>query len=134
MTTKRVTLDDALDALRKAVAEQGYEYEYRDEHDSCYYATFVDGEAKPACIVGHALVYLGVPAEYLAKSCWNETSAIGALPYGVLRDVGYEVDDNATQAFHAAQLVQDSLNNEKDTSWGAALAEAERLADSRGAS
>jgi hypothetical protein len=123
-----VTLDDALDALRKAVAEKGHEYVYSEEHDSCYYAAVVNGEPQPACMVGHALVYLGVPADHLVESGWNYMSVVGSVGTGALNDLGYVFDRDAIGVLNVAQRVQDLLDDEKDTSWGAALAEAERFA------
>jgi hypothetical protein len=125
---KHVTLDDALDALRKAVAEKGYDYQYGEHHSACRYVSS-DGEAQPQCIIGHALVYLGVPAEYLAESQWNVKPIRGVLEAGVLE--GHRFDPRAIDAFHVAQDAQDYSCSSRlrgaDTSWGAAVAAAENV-------
>jgi hypothetical protein len=131
MSTKRVTLDDALDALRKAVAEKGYEYQYSAEYDHCQYVTLVEGEARPACIVGHALVYLGVPAYQLIPQ--NQASFHSRSFLNLLSDLGYEFDAHVMSAFAAAQRVQDSSFDDGvgTTTWGSALAAAECFADAK---
>lgn len=131
MSTKRVTLDDALDALRKAVAEKGHEYLYGAEYDRCQYVTLAGGEVRPACIVGHALVYLGVPADLLAQERSSEVAITSA--WHELSESGYEFEADALSALAAAQRVQDSSfsGDVETTSWGAALAAAERFADAK---
>ncbi len=129
MITKRVTLDDALDALRKAVAEKGEDYIYGSENKHCLYAEFVNGEPTPRCIVGYALAYLGVPLSYLAQPSIQRMSA-----HRLLRDLltaGYAFEADASSALAGAQRVQDcSFGDNPPPSkvgWGAALAYAERF-------
>lgn len=54
--------DDVLRALNEAVKAKGYNHVYA-RHGDEYYCYNV-WEGKPDCIVGHALVYLGVPIEW----------------------------------------------------------------------
>lgn len=126
---KHVTLDDALDALRKAVAEKGHDYQYGKHHSVCRYASSIEGEAQPECIIGHALVYLGVPAEYFAESQWNVKTIRGVLESGVLE--GYRFDPRAIDSFETAQRMQDASHRPSrrgaDTTWGAALTAAENV-------
>lgn len=61
-----IEYDDALRALNQAVADKGYGYVYpRDERGGHCYNVW---EGNPDCIVGHALVWLGVPVEWFTKA------------------------------------------------------------------
>jgi hypothetical protein len=137
--TTRVTLDDALTAVRKAVDEKGADYVYGAEHDFCIYAEQVEGVAQPRCIVGHALAYLGVPLSFLANPELIHITARG-LP-GELAKIGYRVEPEAIGVLDQAQNVQDQSvsmkNNDereeawREQTWGAALAAAENAAGAR---
>lgn len=112
--TIHITLPDALRALREAVEEKGWDYEYpdafRDEDSNCMYVV----DDAPACIVGNALHRLGVPVEELAK---NNTLN---FRYRELNGVG--ISGQARMALNRAQRKQDGYGT-----WGDALRASEEV-------
>lgn len=61
----KIKSTDLIAQIRK-IASENPDYEYRREHNNCVYVEEVrDGEYEPACIVGIALVNLGIEAERL---------------------------------------------------------------------
>ena len=66
--TKVIDRDEAIALLERAVNEKGADYVYPDKIN-CLYA---DGN-RPGCIVGHALSYVGVSVDQLARLDHAET-------------------------------------------------------------
>lgn len=133
--TKTIGKDEAVELIRHAVELKGEGYvDPGSTYGGCDYVT--RGGA-PLCIVGHALVELGVPTEALIKA--PEIDCLIALPYdsegeptgwpgrikylfdgAVLEVEDVEFTPEAVRAFEAAQLAQDG-----GETWGTALTEAE---------
>lgn len=112
---KTITHDDALRALNEAVKVKGYDFVYdRREGNSCYNVW----NGKPDCIVGHALVWLGVPIEW-----FEEESRANDGAYDVCNalslDEMFVVGDDALDLFRE---VQDSQDNQ--VPWGEAVTRA----------
>lgn len=61
-----IDLDAAIEAVEKAVLAKGEDYVY-DRPEGRHWCVYVH-EGQPSCIVGHALTYLGVPLDALAKA------------------------------------------------------------------
>jgi hypothetical protein len=141
--------EQAVALLERAVAEKGADYEYQpvphpNRGTQCQYQ--FDGA--PSCIVGHALVYAGVPVETLVKldkadEWWNEeheaadniddeerdwhyvdaTDIETLADAGVLTEVaGIRLTPEAEKIFLAAQQKQDSK-----VQWGKAVEAAKAL-------
>lgn len=111
---RTITYEDALRALNQAVADKGYNHVYERIHAVCYNVW----EGKPDCIVGHALVYLGVPVE------WFETDSLcndGASDVcsALFRDDMFRFDDDAIELFRSAQDSQDNAST-----WGVSVTRA----------
>lgn len=107
------TAEDAIQALRDSVdaAPEGPNFVYT--HATCTYVD-LDGRT-PSCLVGHALVRLGVPIDVLTELDAKDDSAADNL-----YDFGIG-DERASLIFSAAQQLQDASHP-----WGDALAAAER--------
>lgn len=114
-----ITYQDALAALRAAVHERGANYVYRpvDGLDQCVYRT---EDNQPSCIVGNALVRLGVPVEDLPSPHGIQKNAKALLGHGPgkldvpLRGVNATV--SAANLFDLVQIEQDG-----GTTWGKAV-------------
>lgn len=118
-----ITKEDALRALREAVAEKGAEYVYELENDldSCKYVK--DGEA--SCLVGNALHRLGVPIEVLTELDYaylgNTSATIDqTAALDVLMAHSVTLSSEAVTALQNAQRSQDRTDT-----WGKALRAAE---------
>lgn len=109
-----ISYDVALKALKDAVAEKGADYVYpvRDDGDRCVYT--VDG--KPSCIVGNALVRIGVPVEKLPR---EEDFQYRAAQQVKELGEGVRVADDAASLFDRAQQWQDG-----GITWGESVARA----------
>lgn len=108
-----ITKEDAIRALREAVAERGEDYVYQLlDGGACLY---VHNEA-PSCGVGLALSKLGVPLSILKQmdDYGLGSSMDDASP--VLHENGYALERGAYAAFREFQHTQDS-----GVKWGAAL-------------
>lgn len=105
----------ALELLDRAVAEKGADFVYERRALSCRYAH----EGKPDCIVGHVLVYLGVPAERL--TCIEGMAFDMTILHHVEIEFGLAFTSKAVMALSIAQSEQDS-----GTPWALAVAEARR--------
>ncbi len=117
-----ITYQDALAALRAAVAEKGEDYVYEkvgadDGINSCVYKT---ENNEPSCIVGNALVRLGVPIRSLPSPRGLQTNAKALLGYTAyysrpaLRGVRATVF--AANLFDSVQVLQD-----EGMPWGEAV-------------
>lgn len=124
----KITYDAVLGAMRAAVTEKGEDYLYRgplsDKPTVCVYATEVDGELKPSCIVGHVLYRLGVPLESLFPYDAHDVfMLVGVLALDITRDAlialirAQEVQDGAVDSYYTAE----------NHSWGNALRAAEAV-------
>lgn len=124
-----LTIDraDAIRGLRAAVANKGSYYVYRQR--PMYVMRNEDGSLTGACIVGCALAALGVPLELMFHGYNHGSAGILAMD---LRRKGVHITDDALACFYAAQAIQDRGCDATffvgPTSWGAALAAAERVA------
>jgi hypothetical protein len=136
--TKTIGKDEAVELIRHAVKLKGSDYVDPRSGPMGHGCQYVNGTTgQPLCIVGHALVELGVPTDALIKA--PEIDNLIALPYdregdptgepgrikylsgGGLAEVeDLEFTPEAVGAFEAAQSTQDA----GDT-WGQALAAAE---------
>ena len=137
--TKVIDRDEAIALLERAVNEKGADYVYPDKIN-CLYA---DGN-RPGCIVGHALSYVGVSVDQLARLDHAETYLFPVedgdedevyAPSGngidditdpetpVLKEVtGIKLTEDAVKVWKHAQVTQDSLK-----SWGEALDNAKKV-------
>lgn len=127
-----ITYDTALAALEAAVEEKGEGYVYTPETDdmgfsSCQYLHLDDkGDLNvPGCLVGHAMLTLGVPREELVLfNTGNDAhDLIGGLKR---RKVLGVVDPKAADLFQVAQGKQDALN-----AWGTSLRRAKDIVSNR---
>lgn len=107
---KTITYADALNALNEAVKAKGYDYVYTKRGNFCY--NVFDGN--PDCIVGHALVWLGVPVEWFADSMLNEnaTTVCNTLNFRGM----FDIEEDAIEFLSEVQVEQDS-----GTPWGKAV-------------
>lgn len=129
----KIDVRKAITALSEAVAEKGSEYIYQPlPAHGCVYVHF-DAQPnpqtgnyekvnlEPGCLVGNALIRLGVPAEAFFGDGENHGSinegmdALGALLRLEARGI-LEFDNDVDSIFQAAQNVQDDQK-----SWGLAL-------------
>lgn len=108
MTTK-INRKLALELLDRAVKEKGEEYIV----PHCVY--FAD-QGSPACIVGHALSYVGVESDNFLGSMGNH-EIITDLSADFL---GVELTPKAYKVFARAQEIQDGREKE-NPSWGNAV-------------
>lgn len=104
-----ITLDMAVDATRKAVAQKGADHVV----DYCRY--YVESTGKGSCIVGTALEILGVDLVKVFEGVNGETFTDKYLIHH-----GITLDEGAMLFFREAQWEQDSMET-----WGFALACAE---------
>lgn len=114
-----ITYDKALEALNAAVAERGADFVYPDEerHEgvTCQYRK-PDGTG--SCIVGMALILLGVPAEEIPA--WGTPGQSSFDLLWELRERGIITFDRAaSDLFSEVQDRQDC-----GTPWGQAVTEA----------
>jgi hypothetical protein len=100
----KLSYEEALDLLNRAIAEKGADYVYQRtaDDDSCAY--FKNGE--PSCIVGHVLAYKGVTQEDLPEN--KNTAIVIALRIAQ--------DDRTERLLDSAQSYQDT-----GTPWGDAV-------------
>jgi hypothetical protein len=101
----KLSYDEALELLYRAIAEKGPDYVYEKTSTglgSCAY--FIDNQ--PSCIVGHVLAYKGVKPEDLPGR--SNTAQIGALAVGEDSRTNYLLD--------MAQVYQD-----RGVPWGQAV-------------
>lgn len=131
-----ITVDSAVRALKDAVAEKGEQFVYEKEEGLAYCA-YIHGvgieydsdnyaeeptltsESTPGCMVGNALVRLGVPMEEFLP--FNDSDdANGALQHlrhrGVIRFEDYNAELDIKIAYTKAQSLQD-----QKYPWGEAL-------------
>lgn len=112
---ERLTVQVAIDLLKRAVDEKGRDYVYVDQHDRlagqgsthCVNVVKVGGALVPSCIVGDTLVRHGVAPRWFAF-----TNTIGAPAYEVIRTLRarewLDVDDDAVTLLSFAQRLQDN--------------------------
>lgn len=112
---KTITREMALSALNEAVKVKGYNYVYERRAGSYCYNVW---EGNPDCIVGHALIWLGVPIEW-----FNEDSRANDPAQEVCSLLGYDdmfdVEPEAIALFNRVQAMQDS-----GIPWGEAVTRA----------
>jgi hypothetical protein len=107
MTKKLINAYEVGSRLAKAVRDKGGDYVYKDEYSYCEYADSTNGE--PRCIVGHALIGLGVAFDSPNTGVINGIIA----SYSVLKDL-YQANpeirltNHAIVMLSAAQSVQDT--------------------------
>lgn len=119
----QVTYEQAVLALKHAVAKMGEDFTYTEDEyvDSCVY---FDADRQPSCIVGHVLDELGLaplPLHASANAC--------GVPTLVRRGV-LAVDRPQTEDL----LASAQFGNDKGEPWGQALATAIDYANREGAS
>jgi len=122
-----MTKDEALNLLRRVVAEKGPETNgtngvyFDQERDSDGYLK--PNKTKPHCIVGHVGVASGV------QELIDTLAADNTVRIRYVGNIGNFIDPDAVAVLEAAQDVQDhhiKYNPPEETNWGAALAAAER--------
>lgn len=105
---------DALRALNEAVKTKGYKYVYeRAEGGAC---SNVRGDS-PDCIVGYALVFLGVPVEWFEANnlvCSTAADVCEAINHGDALRLVFQPD--AIDLFVNVQVQQDN-----GVPWGEAV-------------
>lgn len=135
--TATLTADEAIESLRKAVAEKGADHRAKQCNYTNYYENMTDAEKEslygdkwqtareraatgPCCIVGQVLFDNGVPVKQLVQ--FEGNSARTVVPEAGNGDVA------ATHILLAAQMIQDSyvsFDSEEHKTWGEALEVAE---------
>lgn len=118
---RTITVEEAVRALNEAVASKGYDYIDPDaaSGNSCRNVKYtIGGDLVPSCIVGTALVWLGVPVEWFRlREC--ESHSIYTLS-GDLRDTGtLDITEDALEILSVAQGQQDQRQP-----WGVAVTRA----------
>lgn len=121
-----ITYETALRALNEAVKAKGYNHVYGSgdgnsgDLGGCYNVTL---QGEPDCIVGWALIWLGVPAEwFMARDTLEgcRRSAAAGPVCRMLKKAGmFEVDEDAQRLFRDAQEYQDT-----GRPWGLAVTKA----------
>lgn len=114
---QKIDYETALRAMNEAVRLKGPDYvdEYAAKGETCRNVTLVGGEYKPSCIVGHALVWLGVPAVWF-EDMECRMGGIGLVAIR-LRNAGLlDLSQEAVNLMQTAQGKQDSR-----MSWGDAV-------------
>lgn len=116
---RTITREEALHALNEAVAMKGPNYVdvFAARGDTCRNVVRdEEGEWAPSCIVGTALVWLGIPAEWFAESQCLAVTATTATTR--LRNAGLmDFSEDAVELLSDAQSKQDQKH-----SWGEAVA------------
>ena len=107
-----ITYESALAALRKQVELKGADYVY--PYDECFYQS----KGEPLCIVGCALVDLGVSVVTLIKldDDGAPLAIDGDRALKKLTEEGISLDPQALTLFMIAQQAQDTQD-----SWGRAV-------------
>lgn len=121
-----ITPQMALDALRHVVQEKGEDYVdplSGPGGPGCRYIKPGTQEREPGCIIGCALVHLGVDTGILAVMDASHDPLITTGGHGVLLGHGIEMHPHARSMLGRVQAEQD-----QGATWGRALAEAENLA------
>lgn len=119
---QKITREIALRALNEAVKAKGYNHVYeRGPVDGCYNVT-LDGD--PDCIVGTALIWLGVPAQWFLESDETFGGSRRGVGAGVVCNMLYrselfDVDEEAADLFRDVQVYQD-----QGVAWGEAVTRA----------
>lgn len=113
-----IDLDAAMDAVRQSVDEKGRDHIAQPEYaGGCVYTTWTKDGNAPSCLVGHALVRLGLDADVFNELGINsDTDAERALEVLHLENYIGSVTGSATEFFIAVQTHQD-----KGNPWGEAL-------------
>lgn len=122
----KIDYDTALKALNDAVKEKGSDFVYKSDplrlhfSSKCTYVHFKDAEqydsgepTVPGCIVGNAMLRLGVPLTLLQE---NNGAASNDLILRMEAANTVRVTDKATYLLDYVQRLQDS-----GTSWGEAV-------------
>lgn len=118
---RTITREEALHALNMAVASKGPNYVDKDAAAGLICRNVVkaeDGTWVPSCIVGTALVYLGVPPEWFEMARCTSVSIATVAIRLVERDL-LNIEEAAIELMVEAQTAQDN----KQT-WGDAVARA----------
>lgn len=118
---KKMTVEQAMDALRAAVDERGYDFKYFDMFEGYSCKNVVNGG--PACLVGLALWRFGerngLPDSFMLD--YREGTIVGVARS--LKEAGIlDIGKKAQLVMRIAQDIQDERK-----SWGDALTEAERV-------
>lgn len=104
---KTIEYADALRALNEAVKAKGYKYVYpRTERSANYCYNIWNGQ--PDCIVGTALVWLGVPIEWFEAEPSRENDDVGDVCKALLLDGKFEFTEDAKDLLGQAQTHQDN--------------------------
>lgn len=112
---RTITYEDALRALNQAVADKGYDHVYERSWNGYCYNVW---EGQPACIVGHALIFLGVPIEWFAKDT-RDNDAVGDVCHVLFMEGMFEITDEALHLLGMAQTYQDG-----GLTWGVSVTRA----------
>jgi len=116
---QKITYETALRALNEAVKAKGYNHTYqRSGTYGCYNVT-LGGD--PDCIVGWALIWLGVPAQWFLERDKEHGDARRGAGAGSVCNMLYrsellDVDEDAVDLFNSAQARQD-----QGVTWGEAV-------------
>lgn len=106
---------DALRALNHAVADKGYGHAYERQGGGYCYNVW---EGQPACIVGHALIFLGVPIEWFGKDT-RDNDAVADVCHVLFMEGMFKITDEALHLLSMAQVYQDG-----GLTWGVAVTRA----------
>lgn len=119
----KMTIEKTIEALKKAVAEKGEDYVYKENEEIgwCLYSDRESGQ--PSCIVGHVLADLD-PEAFARVRAWELRSARSA---GVSTTIFQRValpDISPVDRPLILALLGDVQNQQDDgVAWGPALAE-----------
>lgn len=118
----KITYNDALVLLARAVEEKGADYVYDsgEEVDCVYFKKDESEQWQPSCIVGHVLAYRGVEADTLVGLDINDDST-----YSLVQKKIIDVDHKTDVLLGEAQKHQDL-----GIPWGVAVEKARAAADS----
>lgn len=119
---KTIEYGDALRALNQAVADKGYGYVYprADRPGGFCYNVW---EGNPDCIVGHALVWLGVPVQWFEQGSRANDAAYEACSNLFVSDM-FNLTDEARELLGDVQRLQD-----EGVPWGEAVTRAHLSVD-----
>ena len=132
---KKISYDEALALLERAIEENGPETTV--DPTGCTYFVPPEGDmyaapeadAKPSCILGHALSYLGVTPDQLRRTPTGLVANVQTIwtlqQEGMLGQLGIELDPQAYQLWYGVQNSQDC-----SIPWGEALQRAKLYVDS----